>query len=68
MRKNGPHITHLSNADDTILFSSTDTASIQIIHQCLQDYTNIFGQVINLKKSHFYMHPNSGNIQIEYIN
>ncbi|XP_075083620.1 uncharacterized protein LOC142167355 [Nicotiana tabacum] len=59
MRIQGPCITHLTYADDTILFSSTDTTSIEIIKQCLDDYSNTSGQLINLNKLYFFLHPNA---------
>ncbi|XP_070017642.1 uncharacterized protein [Nicotiana sylvestris] len=58
MRKQGSCITQLTYADDTILFSSTDTTSIEIIKQRLDDYSNTSEKLIKLGKLHF-LHPNA---------
>ncbi|XP_060210793.1 uncharacterized protein LOC132637772 [Lycium barbarum] len=41
--------------DDTIIFSATDNYSLQMIMDTLQEYEKISGQLINKRKSSFYM-------------
>ncbi|XP_019224305.1 PREDICTED: uncharacterized protein LOC109205994 [Nicotiana attenuata] len=53
MERRGPQITHLSFADDIIIFTSGSTYSLQKIMDTLQSYENTSGQLINKNKSHF---------------
>lgn len=49
-------ISHMSYADDTILFCSAYKKSVRRMMQVLRSYENILGQLINLTKSFFYLH------------
>ncbi|XP_060201107.1 uncharacterized protein LOC132629772 [Lycium barbarum] len=46
-KSNGPSITHLCYADDTILFSSGDCNSITMMMDKLSEYEKISGQLVN---------------------
>lgn len=50
---------HLSNADDTILFYSTNKKSVKMIKQVLREYEKVSGQMVNLSKSFIYLHENT---------
>lgn len=49
-------INHLAYADDTIIFSSSDATSLQLIMEVLNAYEAASGQLINKLKSVVYMH------------
>lgn len=49
-------VNHLSYADDTILFCSTNKKSVRIMMEVLRSYEKVSGQLINLAKSFFYLH------------
>lgn len=51
-----PKINHLAYADDTIIFSLSDTTSLQLTMEVLAAYEIAFGQLINKAKSDVYMH------------
>ncbi|WMV30192.1 hypothetical protein MTR67_023577 [Solanum verrucosum] len=53
MAPKGPHINHLSFADDVIIFASTDRHSLKLSMDTLGEYEHTFGQPINKSKSHF---------------
>ncbi|OIT28452.1 putative ribonuclease h protein, partial [Nicotiana attenuata] len=53
MEKRGPQITHLSFADDVIIFTSGCRKSLIKIMRILQEYEQTSGQQINKNKSHF---------------
>ncbi|XP_060211692.1 uncharacterized protein LOC132639246 [Lycium barbarum] len=55
MDKNDPNISHLCYADDTILFSSCDPQSLELLMNKLGKYEEVFGQLINKRKSGFYV-------------
>ncbi|XP_060202283.1 uncharacterized protein LOC132630733 [Lycium barbarum] len=42
-------------SDDTIIFSSADSQSLHIIMDILQEYEKVSGQMINKRKSSFYL-------------
>ncbi|XP_019234735.1 PREDICTED: uncharacterized protein LOC109215174 [Nicotiana attenuata] len=56
-------INHLAYADDTIIFSSSDARSLQLIMQILAAYETASGQLINRSKSAIYMH-HSARVQV----
>ncbi|XP_070002514.1 uncharacterized protein [Nicotiana sylvestris] len=60
-----PKITHLAYADDTIIFSSSDATSLQLIMQVLFDYEAASRQLINKSKSIVYLHHNT---PVEVVN
>ncbi|XP_075109126.1 uncharacterized protein LOC142180920 [Nicotiana tabacum] len=51
-----PKINHLAYAYDTIIFSSSDETSLQLIMQVLSAYEAASSQLINKAKSIVYMH------------
>nr|XP_009757417.1 PREDICTED: uncharacterized protein LOC104210257 [Nicotiana sylvestris] len=51
-----PKINHLAYADDTVIFSSLDETSLQLITQVLSAYEAASGLLINKAKSAVYMH------------
>lgn len=53
--KNGPNISHLCYADDTILFSLCDPHSLSLLMTNLGKYEEVTGQRINKDKSGFYV-------------
>lgn len=57
MEKRGPQITHLSFADDIIIFTYGSRTSLQKIMDILQAYEDTSGQLINKIKSHFMTSP-----------
>ncbi|XP_075099099.1 uncharacterized protein LOC142175984 [Nicotiana tabacum] len=50
-----PNINHLAYADDTIIFSSSDFTSVQLIMEVIYAY-EVARQLINKSKSAVYMH------------
>ncbi|XP_060181404.1 uncharacterized protein LOC132611010 [Lycium barbarum] len=46
---------HLAYTDDTIIFSAAHNQSLQMIMDTLQEYEKVSGQLINKRKSFFYM-------------
>ncbi|XP_075088393.1 uncharacterized protein LOC142170391 [Nicotiana tabacum] len=56
MPKWSPKINHLAYADDTIIFSSSNTTSLQLIMKVLTAYETASEQLINKEKSAIYMH------------
>ncbi|XP_070021428.1 uncharacterized protein [Nicotiana sylvestris] len=54
-----PKINHLAYADDSIIFSSSDETSLQLIMAVLSDYEAASGQLINKAKSVVYLHHNA---------
>lgn len=59
MQQRGPQINHLSFADDTIIFTSGRTKSLQLIMKVLATYESMSGQQINKNKSHFIVPDNA---------
>ncbi|XP_019240885.1 PREDICTED: uncharacterized protein LOC109220870 [Nicotiana attenuata] len=51
-----PKINHLSYADDTIIFSSSDDTSLRLVMEILHAYEAASGQLVNKAKSAIYMH------------
>ncbi|XP_060194978.1 uncharacterized protein LOC132624176 [Lycium barbarum] len=54
-------------ADNTIIFSSAESNSLQLIMDTLQEYERIYGQLINKRKSSFYMYNKVSNELIQQI-
>ncbi|XP_060190609.1 uncharacterized protein LOC132619859 [Lycium barbarum] len=50
-----PALFIIAAEDDTIIFSSVDNQSLQMIMNTLQEYEKVSGQLINKSKSSFYM-------------
>ncbi|XP_060182380.1 uncharacterized protein LOC132612050 [Lycium barbarum] len=55
MPKWSADLNHLAYVDDTIIFSSADSQSLQMIMDILQEYEKVSGQMINKRKSSFYL-------------
>ncbi|XP_019263600.1 PREDICTED: uncharacterized protein LOC109241326 [Nicotiana attenuata] len=51
-----PKINHLTYADDTIIFSSSDATSLRLVMEVIYLYETAFGQLVNKGKSAIYMH------------
>lgn len=67
MDNESPLITHLTYADDTILFSSDDLLSIAMMINKLEKYEQISGQMVNKRKSAFMVSSNTPLLVIEDI-
>lgn len=67
MDNESPLITHLTYADDTILFSSDDLLSIAMMINKLEKYEQISGQMVNKRKSAFMVSSNTPPLVIEDI-
>ncbi|XP_075086271.1 uncharacterized protein LOC107811236 [Nicotiana tabacum] len=65
MPKWSPKVNHLAYADDTIIFSSSDATSLQLIMEVLDAYEVASGQLINKAKSIIYMHHSTS---VEVVN
>ncbi|XP_059285826.1 uncharacterized protein LOC132039345 [Lycium ferocissimum] len=66
--KKCPVITHLSYADDTILFSSGDSLSLMAMMNKLQIYEKCSGQLVSKSKSYFLVTPKTNYYTIQDIN
>jgi hypothetical protein len=53
----GPHITHLLFADDSVVFLKASPASVQTLRSILQNYEVSSGQRVNLQKSAILFGP-----------
>lgn len=62
-----PNINHLAYADDTIIFSSSDATSLQLIMEVLTTYEAASGQLINRSKSAVYLHHFAGAQVVDKI-
>ncbi|XP_059306456.1 uncharacterized protein LOC132057883 [Lycium ferocissimum] len=67
MNKEGPRINHLALADDTIIFSSGASASLQLIFNTLSTYEKASGQSINMNKSCFSLALNASSRSIRKV-
>ncbi|XP_075088106.1 uncharacterized protein LOC142170170 [Nicotiana tabacum] len=61
MPKWSPKINHLSYADDTIIFCSSDETSLRLVMEVLQAYESSSGQLVNKTKSATYLHHLTDN-------
>ncbi|XP_059310107.1 uncharacterized protein LOC132061280 [Lycium ferocissimum] len=52
---------------DTIIFSFAESNSLQLIMETLQEYERISGQLINKRKSYFYMYKKVSNELIQQV-
>nr|XP_009789135.1 PREDICTED: uncharacterized protein LOC104236814 [Nicotiana sylvestris] len=67
MPKWSPKINHLAYADDTIIFSSSDATSLQLIMEVLAAYEAAFGQLINKSKSAVYLHHSASDEVVDKV-
>lgn len=59
-------LNHISYADDSIIFTSTDEYFLGKIMDTLQKYEKEFQQKVNKVKSSFYLHQNiAGNVSLQ---
>ncbi|XP_042067142.1 uncharacterized protein LOC121810441 [Salvia splendens] len=54
-RKKAPIITHLSYADDIIIFSRAHREAVEKLVGCLDHYIVVSGQLVNNGKTHFFL-------------
>ncbi|XP_060170729.1 uncharacterized protein LOC132601672 [Lycium barbarum] len=59
MPKWSANLNRLAHSDDTVIFTSTDKVSLEMIMSILKEYEKVSGQLINRDKSSFYMHQNT---------
>nr|XP_009761667.1 PREDICTED: uncharacterized protein LOC104213819 [Nicotiana sylvestris] len=67
MLKWSPKINHLSYADDTIIFCSSDETSLRLVMEVLQAYESSSGQLVNKTKSATYLHHLTDNEVINKV-
>jgi ribonuclease HI len=65
--REGPPISHLLFADDSVFFMKSDSKSTDNLKAALQTYCNGSGQKINLKKSSLFFGPHCDNQVKEQI-
>ncbi|KAG5557825.1 hypothetical protein RHGRI_007910 [Rhododendron griersonianum] len=56
----GPPISHLLFADDTVVFCKARRSELQVVDSILKDYRNASGQLINFQKSSMFFSRNAG--------
>ncbi|XP_060183615.1 uncharacterized protein LOC132613564 [Lycium barbarum] len=61
------YLNHLAYADDTIIFASADPTSLQLVMKTLKEYEQISGELINERKSSFYMFSKVDNNIIQQV-
>lgn len=59
MHQNGPHVNHLSFADDTIFFCNESKETLEMCLRTLRIYENTSGQLINKNKICFLVANNA---------
>ncbi|XP_059312399.1 uncharacterized protein LOC132063721 [Lycium ferocissimum] len=67
MPKWSANLNHLAYADDTIDFASADAKSLELIMDTLKAYEYSSGQLINKRKSSFYMHSKVSNVLVQQV-
>ncbi|XP_075091561.1 uncharacterized protein LOC142171761 [Nicotiana tabacum] len=67
MVQSGPRVTHLSYADDVVIFSSGGKRALKLVMHQLQNYENCSRQLINTGKSCYLVDPKASNITIQLI-
>ncbi|XP_042006110.1 uncharacterized protein LOC121754885 [Salvia splendens] len=55
--RSSPTISHLSYADDIIIFTRAHREAVERLAHCLDHYSAVSGQMVNRGKSHFFLHP-----------
>ncbi|XP_042038362.1 uncharacterized protein LOC121784263 [Salvia splendens] len=55
--RSSPTISHLSYADDIIIFTRAHREAVERLTHCLDHYFAVSGQMVNRGKSHFFLHP-----------
>ena len=59
--RNGPRVTHLFFADDSILFANAEKEECKRVKHMLKLYEEHFGQMVNVNKSALFFNPNTRN-------
>ena len=59
--RNGPRVTHLFFADDSILFANAEKEECKRVKHMLKLYEEHFGQMVNVNKSALFFSPNTRN-------
>nr|XP_009768117.1 PREDICTED: uncharacterized protein LOC104219182 [Nicotiana sylvestris] len=67
MPKWSPKINHLSYADDTIIFCSSNETSLRLVMEVLKAYESSSGQLVNKAKSAIYLHHLTDNEVINKV-
>uniref|UniRef100_A0A1U7V1B1 Uncharacterized protein LOC104212570 n=1 Tax=Nicotiana sylvestris TaxID=4096 RepID=A0A1U7V1B1_NICSY len=67
MPKWSPKINHISYADATIIFSSSDETSLRLVMEVLQAYESSSGQLVNKAKYAIYLHQLTDNEVINKV-
>ncbi|XP_060212008.1 uncharacterized protein LOC132639585 [Lycium barbarum] len=67
MPKWSANLNHLAYADDTIIFSSANARSLELIMEVLQAYEQVSGQLINKGKRSFHVHSKVSNGLIQQV-
>ena len=62
-----PSVTHLAFADDVIIFANGGAASLKRIMQILAWYQNDSGQLVNVQKSGYLVHPRTSVVRKRVI-
>ncbi|XP_021743996.1 uncharacterized protein LOC110710043 [Chenopodium quinoa] len=57
--RRAPSISHLFFADDALFYFKATPASIRVVKETLQDFCQLSGEVINMKKSSILFSPNT---------
>ncbi|XP_019178346.1 PREDICTED: uncharacterized protein LOC109173561 [Ipomoea nil] len=65
--KGGPSVSHLSFADDVVIFASGKGDALETIMKTLEIYEGQSGQCVNKSKSGFYVHEGVGGETISRI-
>ncbi|XP_042038361.1 uncharacterized protein LOC121784262 [Salvia splendens] len=55
--RSSPTISHLSYADDIIIFTRAHREAVERLTHCLDHYSAVSGQMVNRGKSHFFLLP-----------
>ncbi|XP_019265554.1 PREDICTED: uncharacterized protein LOC109243113 [Nicotiana attenuata] len=61
------NITHLSFADDLLMFARGDSKSVQTLHTCFKQFSAASGLLANLTKSAIYFGGVALNVKVEIL-
>lgn len=65
--RRGPHLSHLSFADDLILFGEATTKQARVMQVTLKSFREMSGQVVSVSKSRFCVSRNVLSNTIIYL-